>query len=323
MMIKRLLLLAISTTSLCVCTYVYFDEKISFDAAVLKCKTLGMQLAMAKTKDTYLTLLNFIDTISVDQEGLWFGLEYNSTISRYQWLNGELLVRGDWNNNQAGNGDCVVFRNENAKWLTGGCGVARQYLCEKVGHDPRFIVFLSTIKGTFEEVKQTCLDRGYRIPIVPTADDKLALKHFILYHPVTRDVFLGIEKTPAGNYQWLDGVDVEYYAWKDIANCPLNINIQHDGFHCGNDVPRPYICEHNVSMSSQQPLATLISTTVNIPAVPLQEHDVMITTQCAMLCNANIQCYYFTFKLQQCHLYGNLDYIVTGSGDHSLWSSMI
>ncbi|XP_050413018.1 uncharacterized protein LOC126827576 [Patella vulgata] len=319
MMIKWFIVTVISTTSLCVGTYVYFDEKVSFDAAVVKCKDLGMELAMASTKQTYHALLAFINTLSIDEEGLWFGLEYNPTLDRYQWLNGDLLVRGNWKRLQAQDKDCVTIKNENNyQWATRRCEIPRPVICEDLGQEPRFIFFDNPVLN-YTEAKQLCSDNGYQFPLVPTEGDELALVDFIKNVTPDRDIFLGVEKMAAGNFQWINGLDVEYYAWKNISNCPLNINIQHDGFYCGENVSRPYICETNTSTSSQKPFFEHLAAAVDIPAVPLQECSGIIKTRCAMLCYYNIQCYYFAFKLPHCKLYGDVDYILVGNGLYSVW----
>ncbi|KAK6166953.1 hypothetical protein SNE40_023547 [Patella caerulea] len=292
-----------------------------------------MELAMAPTDQKYQELMNYLTNLNLDDKGVWIGIKWNSTFKVCQWLSGQLLITADWKTDEPRSRNCVSFTNEEHQWNTRDCHDVRPFICEKPEHDsePRF-KFYETSKD-FTAANEQCIRDGRRLPILLSIEDRVALKQFMIDNTVHRDVYLGITKNDVDDrFYWLNGgsVNGDTYTWSnDNTNKPNNLHLRNDGFHYGALDTRPYICEGDqvgtkVTEEWFGHVFARLSTNVNSSTVPIQdspvqEHYVMIKTRCAMLCYNSIQCYYFTFHLQHCKLYGNITYTSVTNGN-SVWS---
>ena len=108
--------------------YEVVEMNVSWNAANSTCKGLGRQLARI-TKN--LIRDNIRGNLN-DMNNYWIGLRRDGNTNNFVLADGTILQYSNWDVCQPSeDGDCVVVRGNDSKWITQSCESSNSLVCER------------------------------------------------------------------------------------------------------------------------------------------------------------------------------------------------
>ena len=108
--------------------YEVVERNVSWNAANSTCKGLGRQLA----KITDNNIRNIIQENLKNMSNYWIGLRRDGNTSNFVLADGTILQYSNWDVCQPSeDGDCVVVRGNDSKWVTQRCENSNSLVCER------------------------------------------------------------------------------------------------------------------------------------------------------------------------------------------------
>ncbi|KAK3546334.1 hypothetical protein QTP70_025673, partial [Hemibagrus guttatus] len=223
-------------------SYMVLQKNLTWSEAKHECELKGATLA--SIRDLRAQAYIELQTIKYEQP-LWIGLNSKETDGYFRWIDNWRLNMENWDHGEPKSNRTCVYVDVDGKWKTAYCDQKFYSICKKsteiapappvqfpgmcpeiIEVEPKMIWLpfrghcyaFVTQTVSWSRASQLCLSRGATLASIEDAEEEHFIEQYISLLGNDHEMFsIGLFKTHAEHWLWLDRSVVDYTNWEDIT----------------------------------------------------------------------------------------------------------